>query len=235
MKMEAHIHTRFSWDSYLSLWVLYLICRLKGTGAVVVTDHNCLAGGLRFREKFGMRSPGRYRFIRGLQVVAGSEIFTDSGEIIGLYIKEEIAPGQSVEATVRAIRDQGGLVYVPHPYDEKRSSNAIPEEILQQLSPRPDCVECHNGRNIDLRYSVRQEAIADRLGCRKVIGSDAHTFFELGRNVIFIPDDADLSTPEGFLRAIEGARFQKRKCQFLSHRATVVAKLLKRFFRRFSA
>ncbi|MCM1523207.1 MAG: hypothetical protein NC120_02005 [Ruminococcus sp.] len=116
MKTELHVHTRYSHDSILCISLIGLMCRLRHIDCVAVCDHNTAAGGIAAKKILP-------RF--GVKVIAGEEIFTDSGEIIGLFLKRDIPAGLSAEDTVREIKKQGGLVYIPHPYDEKRYKTVL--------------------------------------------------------------------------------------------------------------
>ncbi|MBR1930270.1 MAG: PHP domain-containing protein [Lachnospiraceae bacterium] len=218
MKLETHIHTRYSKDSLLCFLPLYLKCRLLHISVVAITEHNNIAGAQKFSDfckKHGNR----------LSVIIGDEIFTSQGEIIGLFLKEEIMPGQTAKETIRQIKEQGGIVYVPHPYDLKRSKTVLQEEAIAENCDVIDCIEVHNGRNISADYSTKQRAIADKYGINYVIGSDAHTWLEIGRNYMNIrnvPANAD-----EFRDEIKKATFHTKGCLKLSHQITKVVKLLK--------
>ncbi len=218
VKTEFHIHTRFSKDSLLTGPFLLLMCKFRKIKCIAITDHNELKGALSYRNSFEKK---------GIRVIPGEEIFSKDGEIIGLFLKERIEPGMSAEKTAKEIKKQGGMVYIPHPYDEKRYKTVIKEDALQRIIGDVDIIEVHNGRNVSPAFSEKQKEIQSMYGKTACVGSDAHTFFEIGRNY------AKLSSVEKdeLLKALETAEFTERKCLFLSHKWTIVAKLLKRFGR----
>ncbi|MCQ2538623.1 MAG: PHP domain-containing protein [Lachnospiraceae bacterium] len=219
IKTEFHIHTKYSSDSLLSESVLLLMCRLKKLRCIAITDHNELKGALKIRDDFQKR---------GITVIPGEEVFSADGEIIGLFLKNRIAPGMSAEETVQEIKKQGGLVYIPHPYDEKRYKTVIKADALSRIADEVDFIECHNGRNISAEFSRRQNDIAEKYGKIKAVGSDAHTFFEIGRNTVYLS-----SVKKEELRdALKNADFTKKKCLWLSHKATILAKIIKRLRRK---
>lgn len=216
MKIETHVHTKYSKDSLLCFWPLYLKCRLRGIDWIAITEHNNADGGLAFQKFCNKRG-------NKVHVIVGEEVFTDSGEIIGLYLQHTIAPGLTPEETIKEIRKQNGVVYVPHPYDEKRHKTVLAEDAIKRNKDLIDCIEYHNGRNISTDYDIKQKAIADKYGLTVVIGSDAHTLMEIGRNYM-VCDKNDLTTPEGFKGIIESAEFHEADCLKFAHWVTKFAK-----------
>lgn len=219
MRIEAHIHTKYSKDSFLCFWPLYLKLRLLKIDTVAITEHNTIKGGEKFKE-FCDRRGGK------VQVIVGSEIFTSQGEIIGLYLQDEIQPGLSARETIRQIKDQRGIVYVPHPYDRKRKKTVLEELAIWKNKDQIDCIEVHNGRNILPEDDIRQKEIAEKYNISAVVGSDAHTWLEIGRNYM-ICRDMKLDSAEAFKRAVNEFAFRESNCLRISHQITRVVKLLK--------
>ena len=218
LKIEVHVHTRYSKDSLLCFWPLYLNCIARGISVIAVTEHNNIDGGLRFSE-FCKKRGGR------VSVIVGEEIFTSQGEIIGLFLKKAIAPGLTAKETIEQIKSQGGVVYVPHPFDLKRQKTVLQESAISENKNDIDCMEIHNGRNISPDFSEKQRSIARKYSIRPVIGSDAHTLIEAGRNYMTI-QNIPLCRGD-FIREIENAGFVTAKCIKISHKITIFAKLLK--------
>ena len=185
MRCLFHLHTSASKDSILDRCTLLVLCRLHHIDGIAITDHDEIRHALAWRVFFQRH---------GIQVIPGEEIFTSEGEIIGLFLTERVAPGQTPETTVAAIRAQGGLVYIPHPFDEKRHRSVLRPEALERIQAQVDVVEIHNGRNKEAWYDDRQRAICERVGAVPIIGADAHTWFEVGRNVIDLPAFHDRAT-----------------------------------------
>lgn len=219
LKVELHVHTRYSKDSVLPLWLMYIVCRLKRIDVIAITDHNTIQGAKKFAYFCGERGDH-------VSVIIGEEIMTQEGEIIGLYLGDSIPKGLSAEDTVSRILQQGGVVYVPHPYDIKRCKTVLKETALARIAHKVDCVECHNGRNISEYYSDKQHAIAEKYHLCQVVGSDAHTWFELGRNYVLLKAE-DLSKPEYFLEALPSAVMCKKPCLRFSHHITKAVRILK--------
>lgn len=222
MRIETHVHTKYSKDSLQCFWPLYLKCRLKKIDVIAITEHNNIDGGVAFKkfcEKHGNK----------IKVIVGEEIFTDSGEIIGLFLKENIEPRLTVRETIYEIKKQGGVVYVPHPYDLKRYKTVLKEEYIAEFKDTIDCIEVHNGRNVSTEYDVKQKEIAEKYGINPVIGSDAHTTMEIGRNYMECDvkyDDYTL-TAEYFKSCIPEFQFHSSECLMIAHKITIGAKFLK--------
>ena len=106
IRLDLHVHTTYSFDSTIEPAGLREICRKRGLDGVAVTDHDSLRGSLEFAAE-----------LPDLIIVPGSEIRSAEGEIIGLFLSEDVPPGLTAPETMRRIREQGGLVLMPHPFD----------------------------------------------------------------------------------------------------------------------
>lgn len=214
-RTEFHVHTKHSQDSILGYWGLLVACKIRKIDCVAITDHNEIEGALSFRTFLG-----RY----GIDVIIGEEIFTSEGEIIGLFLSDRIEPGLSPEDTICEIRRQNGIVYVPHPYDEKRRRTVLSDSAQFRLAKEFDCMEVHNGRNIKQRFSAKQESIAKMLNQMAVVGGDSHCCFEVGRN--YCITDAPFLR-ENFTKVLDEAIFVTSVCHPFSHLATRVVRAIK--------
>lgn len=218
MRIETHVHTKNSKDSFQCFWPLYLKCRLKKIDAIAITEHNNIDGGVAF-QKFCKKRGNK------LQVIVGEEIFTDSGEIIGLFLQENIKPGLTAKETIDEIKRQSGVVYVPHPYDLKRSKTVLKENYIAEFKDSIDCIEVHNGRNVSPEYDIKQKEITDKYGINPVIGSDAHTTLEIGRN--YMECEQGIMTADYFKSCIPKFVLHPCGCLMIAHKITVCARFLK--------
>ena len=125
MKLETHIHTRYSHDSILCFGLLYIKLRLKGIDCVAITEHNNIDGGIEFKKYCDKRNSK-------ISVIVGEEIMTDEGEVIGLFLSENIPSGLSADETIARIKNQKGLVYIPHPFDEKRNKTVLKTSVIER-------------------------------------------------------------------------------------------------------
>lgn len=225
--MELHVHTRYSKDSLQPLLGIYFLCRIKGIETIAITDHNTIKGGKTFYKFFDKNSRNKLPIIKGINVIIGSEIMTDSGEIIGLFLQDEIPSGLSVSETILRIKEQGGVVYLPHPYDCKRQKTVLKSEEIEKCAADIDCCEAYNGRNIDGIFEEKQLQIVNKYCFQSVVGSDAHTMMEIGRNRLIFDCDERISNREEFLNIIKNCRFNKSPCLKFAHKITKIVKVFK--------
>ena len=193
MRCMFHIHTVYSSDGRITLPELARRSKAAGIDCLFITDHNTIEGALRFQERFPE-----------LLTVVGEEIMTSSGEVIGLFLKEEIAPGRSVEETMAAIRAQGGIVVLPHPCDAWRPSSLKPE-VYEAAFAQTDAVEVFNCRTFSARHDRRATRDCARHGKLAIPGADAHFPEEIGRATFDLPE---APTPQNFLWAPANIRTQ---------------------------
>lgn len=132
VKVDLHTHSTASHDGGIKAEEYGDIIERGVLDYIAITDHNTI--------DLAMELHG----LLGSHIIVGEEIMTTQGELIGLYLTDHIKPGMSAIATARAITAQGGLVYVPHPFETIRSG--ITRETLDVLANEVDIVEVHNGR-----------------------------------------------------------------------------------------
>lgn len=163
MKIDFHVHSRHSFDSFMKIEKIIKIAKKRGLGAVAIVDHNTLMEKLNPSENF--------------LVIPGSEIASDKGDIIGLFLSEHVKSRRAPEV-IDEIRNQGGVSIIAHPY--KRRSK-IDEELLSKV----DGIEGFNARSPALVNRLARE-IASKYGLSMIAGSDAHFYFEIGRGLCVI-------------------------------------------------
>ncbi|HLL82446.1 MAG TPA: PHP domain-containing protein [Longimicrobium sp.] len=194
VRVDMHVHTRHSPDSLNPLEGILAAMDERGIDRVVIADHNRIEGALRLREL----APER--------VLVGEEVKTREGpDIIGIFLTDPIPRGTPLRETCEAIRAQGGVVYVPHPFDTRRSGAG---ELLDEIAELVDVVEAHNARTFRPELNQRGEAWARAAGKRLGAGSDAHTLAEIGAAFVEVPPFEP--TRDGFLRALDAGRVAAR-------------------------
>ena len=215
--VDLHMHTDHSGDCVTPVDVLLSTARDRGLGAIAVTDHNEVSGALDARSK-----AGEY----GVKVIVGEEVKTaDQGEVIGLFIEEKIPRGMTLEETIAEIRRQGGLVYVPHPFDRLHS---VPDyEHLLAVVDDIDAIEVFNPRIAIPAFNEEAVRFAGKYRIVGGAGSDAHVAQGLGEVRIRM---RDFDGPEEFLESLRDADIlgrpsslyyaQVQALKFLQTRAT---------------
>ena len=205
---DMHMHTHHSWDCTTTVGELVERALGAGLGAIAVTDHNTIAGGLEAAQH--VREAGL-----SLQVIVGSEIKTASeGEVIGLFLRDQIPARLSFAETVEAIHAQGGLVSIPHPFD--RLHTTPPEPLLELHLGAIDLFETCNARLYFEADNRKAAAFAARHALRVGAGSDAHVPEGVGTGAIRIAPFDDAAS---FLTAVEGGEIVRRPRNLLGLQA----------------
>jgi predicted metal-dependent phosphoesterase TrpH len=194
---DLHLHTSWSHDCSIEVDDLLDHAEAEGLGAIAVTDHNVFGGALEAVE----RARGRR-----LVVIPGEEIKTDEqGEVIGLFLREEIPRGLSFAETVDAIHAQGGLVYVPHPFDRVHT---IPgAATLHRHLADVDVLEVYNARLLFETYNDEALRFARKYNLTAGAGSDAHVLQGVGTGAVRM---RRFQGPEEFLVSLHSAEVLRR-------------------------
>ena len=195
--VDLHMHTRWSHDCSTEPAALVDHAESEELGAIAVTDHNVFGGALETVEI----AQGR-----DLMVIPGEEVKTDrDGEVIGLFLREEIPRGLSFADTVAAIREQEGVVYVPHPFDRMHSIPA-PATLHKHL-PEIDVLEVYNARLLFDAYNDEALRFARKYGLLQGAGSDAHVLQGVGTGALRM---RRFDGPEEFLLSLRTATVLRR-------------------------
>jgi predicted metal-dependent phosphoesterase TrpH/glycosyltransferase involved in cell wall biosynthesis len=194
---DLHLHTEHSYDCAVPVADLLDQAEARGLGAIAVTDHNVFAGA---REAVTLARD------RALTVIPGEEIKTAaSGEVIGLFLRDEIPPGMSFGETITAIREQGGVVYLPHPFDRL---HAIPDSrTLHRHLAEIDVFEVYNARLLFEGMNDEAQRFARKYNLTMGAGSDAHVLQGVGTGLVRM---RAFASPEEFLISLASAEIVRR-------------------------
>lgn len=176
IKVDLHVHSIISPDGAGSITASDFEGYLKNgvLDCIAITDHNETSFAQMMHKKFGDK------------IIIGEEIRTADGEIVGLFLKNTIPPGLSAEQTIKEIRKQGGLVYIPHPFETLRKGLQI--EVLEKIVDEIDIFEVFNGRG-RLRGKPKQaEEFAKNHKLIRAASSDAHGFYGVGNTFCVIKE-----------------------------------------------
>ncbi|MCH8309732.1 MAG: PHP domain-containing protein [Chloroflexi bacterium] len=217
LKADFHMHTHFSPDSEMAPERLVRRCKKVGLNCIAVTDHNTTEGAFEVRE------------LADFTVIIGEEVGTSEGEVTGLFLEETIPRGLTPLETAKRIKEQGGLVSLPHPFDRFRRE-VITRPGLEEVLPYADIVEVFNSRNNMDADNRKAYEFAQEHGLLTSGVSDAHTTFELGRTYVEMPDFD--GTPEGFKVALAQGTIHGRKMTPMIHAVTTFTKIKKRLLGR---
>jgi predicted metal-dependent phosphoesterase TrpH/glycosyltransferase involved in cell wall biosynthesis len=194
---DLHMHTSWSHDCAVDPADLIMYAEGSGLGAIAVTDHNVFGGALETAELAREHD---------LIVIQGEEVKTDGqGEVIGLFLKEEIPRGMSFAETVAAIKEQGGLVYLPHPFDRMHSI-ADPATLQRHLADI-DVFEVYNARLLFEAYNEEALRFARKYNLTMGAGSDAHVLQGVGTGALRM---RAFEGPDEFFLSLRSAQVLRR-------------------------
>jgi predicted metal-dependent phosphoesterase TrpH len=170
---DLHMHTDHSHDCAVPVAELLDYAEGQGLGAIAITDHNVFTGA----EEAVELSRGR-----SLTVIPGEEIKTEKGEVIGLFLEETIERGRPMADTIAAIREQGGVVYLPHPFDRLHTIPDAP--TLHRHLPEIDVFEVYNARLLFEGFNDEALRFARKYNLTMGAGSDAHVLQGVGTGLV---------------------------------------------------
>lgn len=191
VRVDLHSHTMWSGDSTTTPDEVEEAVAASGIDVLCITDHNSIKGAQELCDRLPCR------------VVIGEELRTHAGEIIGLFLTERIPFGTPPAEAAQAIREQGGVVYVPHPFDPMRRNMA--ERALYELAGAGllDAVEVLNAKTSLQSMNARAARFAAEFGLARGAGSDAHVPLALGSAFVEMPD---FDGPHDFLAKLRLGR-----------------------------
>jgi len=217
IKADLHIHTCYSPDCCTPLEKIVDHCLNAGINCLAVADHNTIEGALKLKE------------MAPFKVIVAAEIMTSIGELMGLFLTEEVPRGLSAGETIARIKSQGGLVGIPHPYGRPPSllatskrSNLLSPEIVSQV----DIIEILNSRDFFPNSSSKAWRLALKYKLPASAGSDAHTLGEIGRAYVEMPE---FNSPSDFLDSLSLGKISVRMSNTLVHFASIWVKVNKCF------
>ena len=198
IEVDLHMHTDHSPDCATPVEVLLETARDRGLGAIAITDHNEVSGALEARRIAAE--------LGDIKVIVAEEVKTaEQGEVIGLFLEEKIPRGMTMAETIAAIRSQGGLVYVPHPFDRFHS---VPDyEHLLDIVEEIDVLEVFNPRVALTAFNEEAERFARKYRIVPGAGSDSHVAQGLGSVRVRIHD---FDGPAEFLEAMRDADITRK-------------------------
>lgn len=216
MKCDLHIHSFASYDGLIDKEDILSMCRKRNIGTIAISDHNEIFGAIKLQRELP------------LKVIIGEEITTQKGEITGLFLKRKINPGLTLEETLRQIKAQNGVVYLPHPFDTSTGRKSMGLADALEYIAEIDLVEVFNSRTFFGRYNRMAHEFAQKYKKLAVAGSDAHTPGEIGLAGIEIDD---FEGEEDFLEKVKKATIFGKKSSPHVYLITKWVRLRKSFFK----
>jgi len=195
--LDLHCHTSASFDSLASPASVVRAAANRGLTHLAITDHDRIDGALEARARAVAEAPE-------LHVLVGQEIRTTAGDMVGVFLTEAVPAGLAPSEAIAAVREQGGLIGLAHPFDRFRGSvgRTEPPNALEDIAATVDWIEAWNARLLVGDGNGRAAQLANRLGIPGVAVSDAHTTFEVGIAASVVTGDP--SSPDGLRAALAG-------------------------------
>jgi predicted metal-dependent phosphoesterase TrpH len=191
IRIDLHTHSEASKDGGITPEQYAELLKNETLDVIAITDHN------------------RIDFAKGMQkalgkdyIIVGEEISTTQGDIIGLYLSTAIEPGMSAVETVKAIKAQNGLVYIPHPFEKTRKG--IQQTILHEIADMVDIIETNNGRALRKKHSVEAQTWSVKNKVSAAASSDAHGLAGVGHTYTAIAQRPNRHT---LVHELENAAF----------------------------
>lgn len=212
-KIDLHTHSTLSYDGGISTSEYSRIFNSERLDYVAITDHHTAERALELHQKYGER------------IIVGEEMRSMSGDIIGLFMKETIPSGLSLKETVEKIKEQNALVYIPHPFDPIRYG--ISKRELEAIIGYVDIIEVFNARYVAPRGNASVvEFCRSNPQLHTAVGSDAHSFGEIGRTYTEVSQPPNRSN---LLELLSASHYVKRYIypwQFLNPKLNMLRKSL---------
>jgi predicted metal-dependent phosphoesterase TrpH len=213
LKADFHIHTKYSMDCHNELEDIVKRCQKLGLTCIAIADHDAVEGGLELQK------------IAPFKVIVAEEVLTHQGEVMGMFLKKRIAGGIPLQQAIAAIKEQGGLVNIPHPFDPMRGLRVSADEF-EKLAPQIDLIEVFNARVPTTQTNTKAENFAGEHNLPGTAGSDSHSIPEMGSVAVTMND---FNNPAEFLAALRTAKIEGKRASPFVHFHSTLAKIKKIF------
>jgi len=212
--IELHCHTSASFDSLANPVAVARAASQRGLTHLAVTDHDRIDAALRLRDA----APD------DLTIIVGEEVKSADGDLIALFLRDVVPPGLSAVETIAAVREQGGLIGVPHPFDGWRGFGRKSGTSLESIAHLVDWVEAYNARVVGGSANEKAALFAREHGLPGVSASDSHTVMEVAVTYNIVTGDP--GTPEGLLASLATVDFRPGRASFYVRAWTPLAKMI---------
>ncbi len=188
-------------------------CLETGINCITIADHGTVEGALKMQS------------LAPFPVIIAEEILTPHGEIMGMFLKETIPSGLSIEQAISHIRAQDALINLPHPFDPLRGLR-LDSKRLEELVEQIDIIEMFNARMPLLWSPSKAPAFAKKYDIPGTAGSDAHTPNEIGNTYVEMPE---FNSKVDFLQALRTGKIHRHRSSPLVHFSSTWTKIKKSF------
>ncbi len=221
MRIDFHVHTKFSPDSVSEPERLIRAAVRKKLDAIAITDHGAFEGVIEARRAAQKIAPS-------FLVIGGEEVLTDKGELLCLFLKRKVK-AKKFEGVCREVHKQGGIIAVPHPFDRYRSHPLDLEKLSKKELGMIDAIEACNSRAPSWRDNEKALRFASKHEIPVIAGSDAHFAFELGTSCTFVHAKNEEEIKRGILNGESAVAGKKSRVRgFVVHPLTIAVNRAKK-------
>ena len=213
LKADLHIHSHYSFDSSSTLEQIIKRCQQVGINCIAIADHGTAEGALKMQT------------IAPFTVIVAEEILTPAGEIMGMFLKETVPTSIPLPEAIARVKEQGGLVCIPHPFDTF-TRVGLGGKSMEEIIDYIDIIEILNARSPIMTRTSQSRAFAEKHDKAGSAGSDAHTLMEIGNAYVEMPE---FDSKEEFLNSLRKGQIHGRKASPFVHFGSLWARLKKPF------
>lgn len=178
-RADLHIHTCYSMDCESPLDKILERCSKLKIDCLAVADHGTIRGAIELASRTSIR------------IIVAEEVLTPEGEIMGLFLSEQVPSPIDLKLAIKIIKEQGGLVCIPHPYDKGRGGSSMKHDAIKRIIDQVDLIEIFNSRSIPVDSCRQASTLAEKHNLPGSAGSDAHTINEIGKTYLKMPEFSD--------------------------------------------
>jgi predicted metal-dependent phosphoesterase TrpH len=211
LKIDFHTHSVLSYDGGIPEHKYIEALDKNILDYIAITDHNEVDFALMMQDKYGER------------FIVGEEIMTNEGEIIGLFLQHKIPARLSIRETITKIREQNGIVYIPHPFDVRRK--ALGKEVIESVLESIDIFEVFNQRTLNKEYNLKALDFGSLKNLVQAVGSDSHSFGELGKTFVIV---GEAPTRENLISLLKNSKTNLGELNIINFLAPSINKVRKK-------
>jgi predicted metal-dependent phosphoesterase TrpH len=190
-RADIHMHTNLG-DGWISPARLVQAATRRQLAVIAVTDHDHLEGAGRVEELLAEQNST-------VRMITGVEVSTRQGHLLGLFVSKAPRPMRPVQESIDAIKEQGGLVIVPHPLGRLVPSLSRRRiDSLLAAGYEIDGIETYNPSPANAAHRAAVRSANQEWGLAEIGASDAHFWQHIGAGYSRFPG----TTPEDLRRAV---------------------------------
>ncbi len=212
-KIDLHTHSIVSYDGGITADQYSQLLEKGVLDTIAITDHNETRLAIEMAKKFGEK------------IIVGEEISTKEGEIVGLFLKKTIPKNLTALEAAKLIHEQGGIVYIPHPFETDRKGLQI--DALRTIIEDIDIIEVFNARGKWRGKSNQTLEFAKKYNKTMAAASDSHCRMGMGGSYSII---SEIPTNKSLINLLEKGELCKKFAPAFTYLCPAINKIKHKFF-----